>query len=431
MRALFLLCILLVQAAYAQSVLPTSTQGINLAGTVFGNTTTYPSPTITASNVGSFGYTVSAAGGVNPTTHIYHASPGQGTVTVGVAGTVPRASVAAALGRFARKSLPVVSTGFALYDLANELEFAMQGGGAQPLTIRKSPKVASGCYPVPPAQQTIINNASQPSSGCYGNGSGTLYWQNFVYGRSGNQCFVQATCSNGSYPNTTIGGNWTATGQNDPGELATVEEFEQAIANRTTWPTGSALGRALRDAVKAGDAVTFTPTLTGPATSPGPSTTKTDSAGNTTTTQTTNNYTYNNNTVSNTTTTVTTVRDAGGNITDQSTETETPELEAAPTDTPLPDVPTLYTQKFPGGMAAVWTARKAQMMASPLLSTIDGLFPTITGTNACPQFSIHLDMGRWDWGTFDLGPPCIVWDFVKVCMIILALFVARRLIFGG
>lgn len=420
--ALVFLALLVGQAASAQPVPPVSTVGINLGATVLGNTTTYSPTVIDAGNVGKFGYSVSTAGDVFPETYTYHVPPGQqGSFKVNAKGTVNRAAVGAALGRFARKALPVLSTGFALYDLANELEFALNNSGGE-LEVQRTLKGEAWCNWL---------------SGGYCNSG-------YETGAPGESldAYVARVMSpslgpvlNSSANSRQFNAGWYHFNKVPVAPVvvpSSIEEFEEAIADKPTWPADSSLARALRDAIKAGEKVEIVPQITGPASRPGPTSTKTDSAtGNTTTSNTVHNYTYNNNTVTNNTTTTTTVTNAAGDVVNQTTETTEPENTEAPSDTPLPDVPTLYTQKYPGGMAGVWVARKAQVMATPLLSMLGNLFPTVAGSNACPQFSIAMNLGRWDFGTYDLGPPCFVWDFIRVCMVVLALFMARRLIFGG
>lgn len=100
-------------------------------------------------------------------------------------------------------------------------------------------------------------------------------------------------------------------------------------------------------------------TVSGPASQPGERTVTVgkrnpadpNSETVTTTKTTTNNYTYNNTTVTYNITTKTEVRDEEGNLIDETTETtEEPDEEPAQ-DTPLPDVPDFYEQKYPDGLA--------------------------------------------------------------------------------
>jgi len=57
--------------------------------------------------------------------------------------------------------------------------------------------------------------------------------------------------------------------------------------------------------------------------------------------------------------------------------------------------------------------------------------PSIGSVGGCPSFSLpsgHL-LGIPTGG--DISPPCYLWTFISVVVNITALFLARRLIFGG
>lgn len=115
------------------------------------------------------------------------------------------------------------------------------------------------------------------------------------------------------------------------------QEFIDAVAAKSGWPSTSALSRALADAVAAtGEKIaTGTPTVTGPATSLGTTTTTTNPVNNTTTTNTvTHQHTYagdtiTNTTINNTTTTNNTTGDTITNTTTTGASTPAP----APVDT--------------------------------------------------------------------------------------------------
>lgn len=108
------------------------------------------------------------------------------------------------------------------------------------------------------------------------------------------------------------------------------QQFEDMIAARSGWPAGSAIGRAIQDAVKAGEVVGTDPAvISGPASSPPKVSTSVKADGTTSKTTTTNNYNYagnnvavttvtnveNYNPVTNVTTTDTTVASGPGEVT--------------------------------------------------------------------------------------------------------------------
>ncbi|PVY67191.1 hypothetical protein C8E08_4626 [Paracidovorax citrulli] len=67
------------------------------------------------------------------------------------------------------------------------------------------------------------------------------------------------------------------------------------------------------------------------------------------------------------------------------------------------------------------------------LSTLAGSFaPSIRDTNGAPvSFRVPLDLGIVNFGTYDVSPPPMVWSFIRLCILITALWLARALVFGG
>jgi hypothetical protein len=179
----------------------------------------------------------------------------------------------------------------------------------------------------------------------------------------------------------------------------------------------------------------ITSTVSGPSSQPGERTVTTGKNAQgeptTTTKQTTHNYTYNNNNVThNTTTTTTTVNNITNQIENETTEETENKPDESATDSPLPEVPDLYERKYPDGIKGVWDTKSAAIMQSPLFSLASGMVPTI-GDGGCPQWSLPVDIGIIDFGVYDISLPCNVWAFVRIVILITALFLVRRLIFGG
>jgi hypothetical protein len=103
----------------------------------------------------------------------------------------------------------------------------------------------------------------------------------------------------------------------------------------------------------------------------------------------------------------------------------------AVSDPSLPDQPSLYEPKYPGGVSGVWSSKIAELRQSPLMSLPAQLAPNWGDSHGCPVWRINLDLGRWNFGERQVGLPCFVWSFIRTVMIIGALFLARALIFGG
>lgn len=178
------------------------------------------------------------------------------------------------------------------------------------------------------------------------------------------------------------------------------------------------------------------PSVSGPASVPGPSSTTTNSDGSTVTTNTVNNFTYNNNnsTVTVTTTTTTTTTDPNGSTSSQqTTEDGKPEPEesvAPPRDPDMPEVPTLYEKKYPDGLSGVWATRKAQLQTTPIFSFLASLVPS-TGDGGCPSWQLPVMYGIKNTSVVDISIPCWIWSAIRAIFVVTALLSCRRIIFGG
>lgn len=247
-------------------------------------------------------------------------------------------------------------------------------------------------------------------------------------------------------------------GTGEPEEKTVDEQtILDRIAAQSGWPSSAAI--AAQRAINLGAPVgTETPTVSGPTSVPGekstttesvklnpgtntpaaPGSTNTDPGTKTTTkTKTTNvSYSGNNVTTTTTTTTVTNITNNITNITINETVIEETEddqdYEDFPTDTPLGDIPELYTKKYPEGISGVLNSKFAELKATPLFNLPSLLMPSLPTSGSCPSWQVDLSFSVWaDMGTHTVQAPCMVWDFGKVVIIISALLLARRLIFGG
>lgn len=185
---------------------------------------------------------------------------------------------------------------------------------------------------------------------------------------------------------------------------------------------------------KGGDIKIPDPVVTGPSSVTGPPTVTNNPDGSKTTSSTTSNYTNSGNTITNTSNVTTvTVNNVDNSVRSVSTTTTTPEPkeEGQANDTALPDQPTLYKRQYPDGLTGVWNTKKAELLATPLLQLTSNLQPTIAAPSGYPMWPVPVVIGHWNFGTYDVSPASYVWDFLKLCTIIGALFLARALIFGG
>lgn len=322
------------------------------------------------------------------------------------------ASTAAALGRFARKALPVLGTAVALRDLIDELGFQSPDG----VTWQKrDPSICTvaPCYEY--QGFAGMNGTVQPwrsslSQAC-----------NDSIGRSwAGVPVASAVPVAPSYCNLTLtngqthlwqAGQRTATPSSSNIVPATEDEFADAIASQSGWPSSSAISRALAEAADAGEKPDGPVTVTGPATSLGPKTTSTDSSGNVTERQTVYNYTYNGGNISYTTTVITTIN---------GTQTTTETTEGEPPDSDCDGVNTVGCADLDTPETEIPKSTKNLTYAPEDL----GL-----GGGSCPA-PIPLNTSRGNW-SLDLAPYCTATTtYVRPMVILVAMFIAYLIMTG-
>ncbi len=96
------------------------------------------------------------------------------------------------------------------------------------------------------------------------------------------------------------------------------------------------------------------------------------------------------------------------------------------------EVPEFYERKYPEGIAGVWKEKGTGQLGGRFKTMISA-FTGFSGDSggACIQFSMPVDIGIANFGTFDLSPPCALWTFLRAVILISAIFMCRRIIFGG
>lgn len=243
-----------------------------------------------------------------------------GQITANARVSVPPA----VLGRILRRGLgavPFLGIGVAVYDTAVDLGFTptREADGSTSVTFSSSGgEWRYNTTPLPPWVRDYTQGCKQIIS-------------SYTEGRFNslvNSTTIRIDCRIGA-------GSWT--GQNfsyrtytDPAQPSTLDAFEAAVAARSGWPSGSRVSQAVADAtaLQPADPFTATPQVTGPATSPGDTSTTENPDGSTTTKTTTHNHTYSGPTINTTTQTVTSTCTGGSCNT--TTTTETPKLDEQP-----------------------------------------------------------------------------------------------------
>jgi hypothetical protein len=259
-------------------------------------------------------------------------TPSNRVIDVQATTRIPSGSVGAALGRFAQKVVTPLAVGVALYDLGKELGFTLENSTGQLTVLQADPTVC-----------TVA-----PCTGWRGYTNGTVYASReaFLSANFPPQCRNRSVL-NGSWTwftgpplGTPIGSPLTAQCPNSQGQFTTVsvppstaagiasslQDFTDFIATKSGWPSSSKVGDALKDAIASGETVDInTPTVSGPATSPGPITVVNNSNGTTTTTSTVHNHNYTTNNVTTNTVKTTVVSNTStGDEIGRTVETETP-----------------------------------------------------------------------------------------------------------
>lgn len=95
-------------------------------------------------------------------------------------------------------------------------------------------------------------------------------------------------------------------------------------------------------------------------------------------------------------------------------------------DSALPEIPGFYTPKYPGGLGPLLSDKLQDLKGSNIGSLLSWLLPTGIQDGGNPTWNISIGAQNYQLA---VGPN--VWAFIRICMLITALLVARRLVFGG
>lgn len=241
----------------------------------------------------------------------------------------------AVLGQIIRRGLlgaSVLGAGVALYDVARELGFTPTRASDGSVVVTK-PDPTVVCTVAPCFE--YIGQAGLPTlvwrySAAQACQNWAAYYGFPYVGVTGSGASV--LCRYTQFGNTN---QFTLTSRSAPVQTGTplpssMTELEAAIAAQSGWPSSSRVSRAVADATAQQPAPSFpaTPTVTGPATSPGNTTSRTNPDGSTTTITQTYNHTYSGPNI-NTTTTTTSSTCTGGSC-NTTTTIETPTVEQQP-----------------------------------------------------------------------------------------------------
>lgn len=112
------------------------------------------------------------------------------------------------------------------------------------------------------------------------------------------------------------------------------------------------------------------------------------------------------------------------------TEEDPPEEQYTFDDSALPEITPFYEQKYPDGLQGVWNDAKADFENSEFVSFMESFVPSFSGT--CPSWSMNFAIGALaNFGTIPFQSLCYVFDFIKVIILVTAVFTCRAIVFGG
>lgn len=234
-----------------------------------GNLTTFGTGTVGGGTLGSGTVSFASDGTLLSKGPVSFAGGAGSKVAGQMTATVSKAAAAAAIGRFAMKAVPGALLLLSTVELARELGFSL---GKNPLTdapeITKTVPVLSDYYFI----------SDWGSATRFGSGQAACdAWvaDHFRYSDprdvAKNVVYRGGTINGDCYPNggTSLFGvniqRASATGGRP--DVATEQEFVDAIAAKSGWPTSSSYGRAFQAALDSGEVVVAEPvSITGPAT---------------------------------------------------------------------------------------------------------------------------------------------------------------------
>lgn len=351
--ALLAVCSLPI-AAIAQPV-PASAPGpVSFPVSTLRNVATFGNAPISSSSVPRYAFAVATNGLVVADAATGLPLPSGQTTPITIKSSIPKASTSAAIGRFLRKGVPILGTGVALYDLAQELGYVLETNGGT-VTVKQTTQPPAGYDGFEYKEvNTAIAQLPYVETKQLACDAWALY-------RTNTNMFQEYRCRNantgpvngqteqrakGSTGAWGIISDFTYARRTDLTPFVptlvetTPRNFELAITDKNEWQPSSALGRALVDAIKAGEIVSPPVTqITGPASSPGPL--STSQTGDVTTQSSTEyNHTYQGNRVTtNITNTTTSFTTSTGATISSTTTTTTPEIPQPSTETEPPDPP--------------------------------------------------------------------------------------------
>ncbi|WP_092136399.1 hypothetical protein [Cupriavidus sp. YR651] len=125
--------------------------------------------------------------------------------------------------------------------------------------------------------------------------------------------------------------------------------------------------------------------------------------------------------------TTTTTKDSQGNTVGSGSSSEKPDYTFQDSD--MPEVPKLYTQKYPDGLAGVWRDNKPNIQTTEFYQAVKTMFPSF-GAGQCPVWGLSFNLGKaGNFGSRQFDVPCWIFQTVGLILMATAAFTARKIIF--
>ena len=102
-------------------------------------------------------------------------------------------------------------------------------------------------------------------------------------------------------------------------------------------------------------------------------------------------------------------------------------LNTAPSDS----AQSFWPVKYPNGISGVLTKFISDMKQTPILQWLDTFVININA-GSIPAFDLCFNViGSIDFGCYSLSADAYIWSAIKASMILLAVIVSRKIVFGG
>jgi len=102
------------------------------------------------------------------------------------------------------------------------------------------------------------------------------------------------------------------------------------------------------------------------------------------------------------------------------------------TDIGFGEIPTLWERKYEDGFVGVLEKHAELLQGTKLGPLLTAMTTGIGSSGFCPSWVLNVNLGKMgNFGSGDLAPPCSIWPYLRAIILVSALLLARRLVFGG